>query len=107
SVGYNFDGVQNPVVHRKGDDPTATTGNAALDYQVLSVPNFYGAHGYDPNLLDMSAILFAAGPDVSHGSGSGLISLVHNIHVAARIDKLLGVQPASTVQGSPINLKLP
>jgi hypothetical protein len=36
-TGYNFDGVQNPVVIRQGDP---VVGNP-----VLSVANFYGAHG--------------------------------------------------------------
>ena len=52
-LGYNFDGIQTPVVQRLGDAQAATP--------FLSVPNFYGAHGYDPRLPDMSAIFFAAG----------------------------------------------
>jgi len=31
---------------------------------MLSLPDFYGAHGYDPKLPEMSAIFFAAGPHV-------------------------------------------
>jgi phosphodiesterase/alkaline phosphatase D-like protein len=101
NVGYNFDGVQSPVVHRMGD-ASAGSANQVLDFNVLSVPNFYGAHGYDPNLKDMSAIFFAAGPDIAHGT----IPLVHNIDVAPTIDKLLGVAPSPTVQGTAINLTL-
>jgi hypothetical protein len=72
SLGYNFDGTQSPVVARLGDD--ATTAAA------LSVPNFYGAHGYDPRLREMSAIFFAAGPHVCRGT----IASVRNIDVAHR-----------------------
>jgi hypothetical protein len=52
-TGYNFDGTQSPVVQRLGDSPSATP--------VLSVPNFYGAHGYDPEIPHMSAIFYAVG----------------------------------------------
>ncbi len=54
--GYNFDGVQNPGVARQGDAPF----NAATT--ALSMPNFYGAHGHDPELPVMSATFIAAGP---------------------------------------------
>jgi phosphodiesterase/alkaline phosphatase D-like protein len=103
NVGYNFDGTQSPVVHRMGDVSSGTPSQV-LDFNVLSVPNFYGAHGYDPNLKDMSAIFFAAGPDIGHGT----VPLVHNIDIAPTIDGLLGVTPAATVQGTAIPLlKLP
>ena len=88
--GYNFDGLQTPVVNRLGD-PTLST-------PVLSVPNFYGAHGYDPNLLNMSAIFFAAGPGIPQGQ----IDSVRNIDIAPTILKLLNVEPAATVQGEAI-----
>jgi predicted AlkP superfamily pyrophosphatase or phosphodiesterase len=91
TAGYNFDGTQSPVVQRLGD-ATATA-------PVLSVPNFYGAHGYDPQLKDMSAILFAAGPDVRPGSAD----LVHNIDVAPTIGRILGVKPDNTVQGHALD----
>lgn len=92
TTGYNFDGTQTQPVIRLGDAPTTTP--------VLSVPNFYGAHGYDPNLPDMSAIFYAAGPDI----GTGTINQVRNIDIAPTILNLLGVQPAATVQGSAIAL---
>ncbi len=88
--GYNFDGLQTPVVNRLGD-PTATN-------PVFSVPNFYGAHGYDPTLPNMSAIFFAAGPDIEQGT----VDQVRNIDIAPTILKLLNVEPASTVQGRSI-----
>lgn len=89
--GYNFDGTQSPAVTRLGDDATTAS--------VLSVPNFYGAHGYDPTLPNMSAIFYAAGPDFGHGT----LDRIQNIDLAPTIDKLLGVQPAVTVQGTPID----
>ncbi len=92
SDGYNFDGIQNPVVTRLGDKNNL----------VFSVPNFYGAHGYDPNISKLSAIFYAAGPDISR---RGSIGTIHNIDVAPTINNLLGVPSASTVQGQAINLK--
>ncbi|XGV98763.1 MAG: alkaline phosphatase family protein [Leptolyngbya sp. BL-A-14] len=93
--GYNFDGIQTPVVPRLGDAPAtpATT-------PILSVPNFYGAHGYDPSKSNMSAIFFAAGPDIRRGK----LNQVRNIDVVPTINRLLGVQSASTVQGKPLNI---
>lgn len=93
SIGYNFDGTQNPVVIRLGD-PSSTM-------PILSVPNFYGAHGYDPELWRMSAIFHAAGPDV----GKGTLTQVHSIDIAPTIAHLLGVPPAPTVQGRVIDLR--
>ena len=92
NFGYNFDGIQSPVVRRLGDSTTGTP--------ILSVPNFYGAHGYDSTDPRMSAIFYAAGPDIGHG----VIPLVRNIDIAPTINQLLGVSSAPTVQGTPINL---
>jgi predicted AlkP superfamily pyrophosphatase or phosphodiesterase len=90
--GYNFDGTQNPPVQRLGDAPSNTP--------VLSVSNFYGAHGYDPTIPNMSAILYAAGPDI----GRGTLAQIRNIDVAPTIDQLLGVKPSPTVDGNALNL---
>lgn len=87
---YNFDGVQTPVVQRLGDSASSSP--------VFSVPNFYGAHGYDPKLPNMSAIFYAAGPDIQPGK----LEQVHNIDIAPTILRLLNVNPAPTVQGKPI-----
>lgn len=90
-IGYNFDGTQSPVVQRLGDAPSTAP--------VLSVPNFYGAHGHDPNLPDMYAFFAAAGPDIR----PGLIHRgVHNIDLAPTVEKLLGVTPAATVEGNAL-----
>jgi predicted AlkP superfamily pyrophosphatase or phosphodiesterase len=86
SIGYNFDGIQNPVVQRLGE--------SSLN-PILSVPNFYGAHGYDPEQKNMSAIFIAAGPDIRRSR----LEKVRNIDVAPTILDLLGVQPAVSVDG--------
>src|SRR5262249_47516046 len=95
TVGYNFDGIQGAGVVRKGDASSAAP--------ILSVPNFYGAHGYDPARPEMSAIFFAARPAVDHG----VLPVVHNIDIAPTIDHLFNLAPASTVQGTAINLATP
>jgi hypothetical protein len=89
--GYNFDGTQTPVVQRLGDAPSITP--------VLSVSNFYGAHGYDPEIKHMSALFVAAGPDIEEGR----LDLVRNIDIAPTIDKILGVRPDKTVEGRALN----
>ena len=91
--GYNFDGTQTPVVPRLGDAPATPP--------VLSVPNFYGAHGYDPQKPNMSAIFFAAGPNIRRGN----LEQVRNIDVVPTINKLLGVESAATVQGKVLQIE--
>jgi hypothetical protein len=95
SLGYNFDGTQAPVVVRMGDEPTTPP-----NLRVLSLPNFYGAHGYDPQLQEMSAIFFAAGPNVCKQE----LKEVSNIDIVPTVLALLGVEPADTVQGRAIKL---
>jgi hypothetical protein len=85
--GYGFDGVQSPAVQRLGD--------SASDAPVFSVPSHYGTHGYDPKIEHMSAIFFAAGPDIRHAK----LGLVHNIDVAPTVEKILGVPPHATIEG--------
>jgi phosphodiesterase/alkaline phosphatase D-like protein/predicted AlkP superfamily pyrophosphatase or phosphodiesterase len=91
-TGYNFDGTQATPVIRKGDATSASP--------VFSVPNFYGAHGYDPTLPEMKAIFYAAGPDIAPQT----LGSVKNIDVAPTIEKILGVLPAATVNGTAISL---
>jgi predicted AlkP superfamily pyrophosphatase or phosphodiesterase len=81
--GYNFDGIQNPGVARLGDAPF----NAATT--MLSMPNFYGAHGHDPELPVMSATFIADGPQIREAT----IRRMHNIDVAPTIMQILGVTP--------------
>jgi Ca2+-binding RTX toxin-like protein len=92
NLGYNFDGIQGAGLQRKGD-PASTS-------PILSVPNFYGAHGYDPKRPEMQAIFYAAGPDITNKN----ITKVRNIDIAPTIDKLLDVPANPTVDGSPIPL---
>lgn len=91
-MGYNFDDTQNPVVLRQGDPATSNP--------IFSVPNFYGAHGYDPELHSVSAIFLAAGPDIKRGE----LERVRNIDLAPTIAKLLRVKLADTIQGRPIRI---
>ena len=86
-LGYNFDGTQSPVVQRLGDPPATSP--------VFSVPNFYGAHGYDPRHREMSAIFYAAGPAVCRTR----LPQIRNIDIAPTILALFDVAPAETVQG--------
>ena len=84
-----------------GTKAAAHNSNALVFNRVPSafqVPNFYGAHGYDPSLPDMSAIFLAAGPDFGHGT----LGSVRNIDIAPTIDQILGVTPAATVQGTAL-----
>ena len=81
--GYNFDGIQSPGVARLGD----TAFNAATT--TLSMPNFYGAHGHDPELPVMSATFIAAGPDIQKTT----IRRMRNLDVAPTIMRILGVRP--------------
>jgi arylsulfatase A-like enzyme len=83
------------VVQRLGDD--------LAPQPIFSVPSFYGAHGYASHLESMSAIFFAAGPDIYHG----VLPVVHNIDVAPTILELLGVPPAETVKGDPLPVRKP
>jgi len=91
SLGYNFDGTQSPVVQRLGD--TASTAPP------LSLPNFYGAHGFDPKLPDMNATFAAWGPDIHPGT---IHSGVHQVDLAPTVEKLFGVTPAATVDGKAL-----
>jgi predicted AlkP superfamily pyrophosphatase or phosphodiesterase len=90
--GYNFDGTQATPVLRKDDAANASP--------VFSVPNFYGAHGYDPTLPELKAIFYAAGPDIAAQE----LGAVRNIDVAPTIEKILNVTPAATVEGSALNI---
>jgi predicted AlkP superfamily pyrophosphatase or phosphodiesterase len=88
--GYNFDGIQNPVVVRQGD-PAFDAAKT-----VFSVPNFYGSHGHDAELKSMSATFMAAGPRIRHHT---IVERVRNIDVAPTIMHLLGVRPGPDVDG--------
>lgn len=89
-LGYNFDGRQTPVVTRQGD----------LSNAILSQPNFYGAHGYNPAKAEMSAVFYAAGPNILPGT----LGEMSNIDIAPTIERILGVTPARTVQGEALLL---
>src|SRR5215468_7033808 len=90
-IGYNFDGVQSPVIVRKGD--------ASLPPPVLSVPNFFGAHGHNPAQPDMFGFFAAAGPDIRPGP---IKTPVRTIDLAPTVEELFGTEPAETVDGHPL-----
>ncbi|HKE59411.1 MAG TPA: alkaline phosphatase family protein [Pyrinomonadaceae bacterium] len=90
-IGYNFDGVQSPVIVRKGD--------TSLPPPVLSVPNFYGAHGHNPAQPDMFGFFAAAGPDIKPGP---IQTPVRTIDLAPTVEELFGIEPAETVDGHPL-----
>ena len=83
-AGYNFDGAQSPLVHPSGRLAPTPPGNP------FSVPNFYGAHGHDSELSSMSAIFYAAGPNVKQGSK---LRQVRNIDVAPTLLEHPGLLP--------------
>jgi hypothetical protein len=73
--GYNFDGIQSPPVARYGE-PGASSASL-----VYSVPNFYGGPSIRADLR---------------------LRRVRNIDVAPTVMEILGVQPARTVEGRPL-----
>jgi predicted AlkP superfamily pyrophosphatase or phosphodiesterase len=91
TIGYNFDGTQSPAVQRLGDPPSSAP--------VLSVPNFYGAHGHNPQQPDMNAFFAALGPHIKPGM---IRTSVRNVDLAPTVEKLLGVTPAATVEGTAL-----
>lgn len=86
--GYNFDGGQN--LRRVGDPATGPI--------IYSVPTFYGAHGHDPELPNMSSVFYAAGPNIA----AGTLNKVRNIDIAPTISEILGVNPVATVEGDAL-----
>ena len=82
-VGYNFETAKSPRVTSIGDT------------SFFSGPKDYGAHGYDPGNKDMSAIFYAAGPEIRPGN----LARIRTIDIAPFILKLSNVKPAATVQG--------
>ena len=94
--GYNFDGTQTPSVPRSGDVDSAVRA-------VYSVPNFYGAHGHNSELGSMSAILYASGPSLRQGVR---LDRVGNIDIAPTVMRILGIAPATTVDGTAIQKAL-
>ncbi len=55
--------------------------------------------GYDPELYQMSASFYAAGPDIRRASW---YDRMRNVDVAPTIMKILGVKPDQTVDGAAL-----
>ncbi len=65
---------------------------------VFSKVEYFGQHGYDPEIPALHAIFYAAG----RGIRPGVSEPVKLIDVAPTIARLLGFAPAATVDGRPI-----
>lgn len=59
-----------------------------------------GGHGFDPELPDMSAILFAMGRGVRPGASLGV---VRGIDLAPTVSRLLGIEPPADSEGTLID----
>ena len=96
---------------RNGDlivliDPPRCFGNtsfwreAYLGWRRLTGPHAqFGAHGFDPTLPEMGTIFYALGQGVTPGHRE---EEVRTIDVAATVSGLLGIDPPSSSEGSPI-----
>jgi len=65
---------------------------------VFGKVEYFGQHGYDPEIGSLHAIFYAAG----RGIRPGVVQAVNLIDVAPTIARLLGFAPAATVDGRPI-----
>jgi predicted AlkP superfamily pyrophosphatase or phosphodiesterase len=81
--GYNF-------------DFNAGTGTSIGNF--FQPSTFFGQHGFDPNLAEMKAIFYAAGPDFKERR----LSNVDNIDVAPTVAGLIGIKPPADAQGKKI-----
>jgi predicted AlkP superfamily phosphohydrolase/phosphomutase len=66
---------------------------------VVTPVTYFGQHGFDPTWPELHAIFYAAG----RGIKPGPIGPVKLIDIAPTIAKLLGFQPAATVDGKAID----
>jgi len=78
----------------------ASLGYALTDWRgnprVVEPATYYGQHGYDSTLLEMRAILYAAGCGIKAGVKLPAVHLLDVVPTAAR---LLRVAPAETIDG--------
>jgi hypothetical protein len=65
-------------------------------------PDRWGNHGWDPDFPSMRAFFMAVGPTIPAGS---LIGPVRNIDVYPLMTELLGLQPATEIDGTPNAIK--
>ena len=80
-------------------DFPAGTGTTIGDF--FQPSTFFGQHGYDPQLPEMKAIFYAAGPDFSHRS----LKAVNNVDIAPTIAELLDIVPPEDAQGKNISTR--
>jgi len=74
-----------------------SAGQAAA---LVSAP-LRGAHGYRPDLAEMTGLFAAIGRDVAPGTQP---PLVHAVDVAPTVLTLLGVAPPDWMEGRPVSL---
>ena len=63
---------------------------------VFEPANYYGQHGYDPNLPELHAFFVASGEGIKEGVAIGPVDLVD---IAPTVAKLLGFPPPKTAEG--------
>ena len=80
---------------------TDSLGQAAA---ALVAAPLRGAHGYRPELAEMTGLFAAIGRDVAPGSRP---PLVHAVDVAPTVLSLLGVTPPDWMEGRPVPLSAP
>jgi predicted AlkP superfamily pyrophosphatase or phosphodiesterase len=87
------------IVSRAGYNLDFNPGTLASIGNLFQASTFFGQHGYDPNLPEMKAIYYAAGPDIKKRT----LLNVDNIDVAPTVAHLLGIKAPSDAQGKKLN----
>lgn len=77
-------------------DFPAGTGTTIGDF--FQPSTFFGQHGYDPQLPEMKAIFYAAGPDFKRKN----LENINNVDVAPTVAEILGIDPPKDSQGKKI-----
>src|SRR5262245_5977368 len=80
-------------------DFPAGTGTTIGDF--FQPSTFFGQHGYDPQLPEMKAIFYAAGPNFKRKS----LKAVNNVDIAPTIAELLDIDPPEDAQGKNISAR--
>ncbi len=87
------------IVSRAGYNLDFNPGTLASIGNLFQASTFFGQHGYDPNLPEMKAIYYAAGPDIKKRT----LLNVDNIDVAPTVAHLLGIKAPTDAQGKKLN----
>lgn len=92
---FGFDSGDVLIVTRPGYHLDFNAGTGTSIGNLFQPSTFFGQHGYDPNLPEMKAIFYAAGPDFKERE----LSNVDNIDVAPTVADVLGIKPPMDAQG--------